>query len=1066
MTNNIQPFQLEQFYLVLSGTAGIQVLARSAAIRPEHIVECRRVAALLPPPAVLRSGGMPLAFGIFRGETVDYIIAKAMAAPHNAALVHYVLVPGAALRALGGNLHLIEPFAGQPIPVEQRNTLSPLSLVNALPPTAEAQIDDMLALMGYCRNSLKVMTGLLAALVQGWGIAVVNAPPALHDRLTFVQGLLSLLPAPARVAITFATCVSDPAVTNPQIKFLVNDSALEHHVTFDWATGKLRQDPPDDPYARFIMTQLRLDASLVVEQTEKLARTAVWRAMRRENMASALAWASKRASIDSAVVDGLPADRELVASVLREDPTLPDDLRLAYVRHLLAFSLALGDLTHTEIIPTAAAQNREIADVVYEQLWIATSTDRAPVVYDIVERWITQAPPGADTSRWRPLLGQAALARTNTLLAGEPEKLITYLSSFLDTPPVLQLESAIAQIIGVCRKRAYDNHDVAQVVFLLAVTHLPLAGLQRLLADSTFTNRLPPALRAAFPFLTPDGPKPAPAGVLARAAEAFGRERQPIILARLLEWALTVARLDLLDADVLGDLVGVAISPVGDRYDLLFQHVVHDLSNLNLLKNLRVDVQRRLIELSLSRRRYDEAVRQLSIFQEMLYQGGRERDMSQLTRLVFREVPIDTRALLAALDNVQRGQLKPATIANADIGVLEARNWSTEVEPAARHLTELFYSDPRLIAITGVEPAMRLLRANAERKDGAEALRAAGAIIEYALTFEEHPPELVEQVYALLNWDSKVAEEGLEVMRNYVRGAAHDRALTLPRRLGEKYGEGVRTMLEATYRMRLCIGGTDMAAFADEVQVAARLLIDLSVFYYEGRDLPQVFKLRRNVEGMPGGLTEPERSRLARNLITMSEQIVKLYQLYRACFPRRNRAEIDARRTGLIKNRTLPVSAVEALLWLSGILDEGQTAVVLNLNREAPAYLLGTRSLNIFVRETDLIVKLLGGLLEAFPEEMPIEIDRRAWETEIDALWGMLSLYKQREIHRPLVENLQYLAQILLVVGERTNERHLQMSGYGRQLYIGRAQPRSVTEVLRWLAGYFAHEHTDSAARE
>src|SRR5258708_23500831 len=168
------------------------------------------------------------------------------------------------------------------------------------------QTDDLLKLFYYCNGDLKIVGGLLAGLVQAMGLGIINAPSSMHDGFGFIQGLLPLLPQPARTGITFATSVSDPATTNSQIKFLTTDIRPPRHLIYDWATHKLLTEVPDDLYSKFIMSQLRLDISLVLEQTEKLARTAVWRAMPKDDMANALAWVSRRATIHGAVLAGPP----------------------------------------------------------------------------------------------------------------------------------------------------------------------------------------------------------------------------------------------------------------------------------------------------------------------------------------------------------------------------------------------------------------------------------------------------------------------------------------------------------------------------------------------------------------------------------------------------------------------------------------------------------------------------------------------------------------------------------------------------------------------------------------
>src|SRR5690349_19785495 len=205
--------------------------------------------------------------------------------------------------------------------------------------------------------------------------------------------------------------------------------------------------------------------------------------MRKDDMANALAWVSRRATLDRLVQDGLHADRDMVAGVLREDPTLPDDMRVSYTRHLLSLALALDDASFTEIIPAMANQKVDIAQASYEQLRVATEGTNPMAVFHIVERWIMQPPMGIDVSRWRPLLGIAAIAESDRLLNEDPAALVPFLERFLYVQPVLQLESTIAKIIGIIRRRAYDNRDVAKVLFLLAVTHLPAGGLQRLFSE-------------------------------------------------------------------------------------------------------------------------------------------------------------------------------------------------------------------------------------------------------------------------------------------------------------------------------------------------------------------------------------------------------------------------------------------------------------------------------------------------------------------------------------------------------------------------------------------------------
>jgi len=1047
MSERIPVFQLERFTIAhpAGRPAAGQVVARSAGIRPDHVVECRRIANL-------SLGAQPPTFGIFRGETIDYVLAKAVPAPNGSALIQFALAPAAAMRALGGNIRLLLPFVAEPIG-GPGVPLAPFDLAHPTPPNAKEQDTAISALMNICKGNLKVLSGLLAGLVQGLGINIVNAPPGLRERLAFIQGLVCMLPAPVRMAVTFVSHVEEPAASSAQIKYVPNAEPTNGHVIFDWRAGLVNGAPPDDPYTKFIMQQMRLDIANVIDQTTKLGRTAVWRAMRRENMASALAWASKRASLDELVLQGLPADRNMVAAVLREDPTLSDDLRTAYSRHLLSLSLALGDYSGTDIIPALAAQSKEIADTVYELLWGAAGGERAMDVYSLVERWTRNAPPGADFSRWRSLMGMAITARLNTLLAGDPSALAAFMATFLSMPAIPANEPVIGQVITLARRRA-DSPEVANMIMLLGFYFLSTGNLQRLQADAALVAQIGQPLRSALGYLQADGPKPAPASLLAKSAETYGPEHAPILLGRLAEWALAVQREDLIDVDALRGLLRVMLSPHGERFRAVLGNILEDLSDLNTLRALGPAAQSTLIALYAASGDHDSMVQQVSRMQDVLYQGVKADMMAEVVRATFREMPLPLPDLFRALDALHRAPLRPALHAKADLGTLEGRNWDATLAPLQARLSAALFADPRLITAIGVEPALRLLRANVDQQNAADSLRVMGAITAHTLTFSEQgerTAELMSTMYGLVSWEPEVSNAAMDIVRDYIRRAPVDQAERLPALIGAKHGEPIRRILEATHYVRMMTNGADFAAFAEQVRTAAALLTDMAAFYQDGREVPPVVKLRRNIESMSGGLSDAETRRLSSNLSEMSEQILTLYQRHVARTNRRSRPD---GRSSTAMLAAVPTTAIELLRWVGMFLGQGRT-YRLQLAREAPNYLFGTRSLNMLLRETDLIVALLAGLIRAIPESGGMDIDIGALQTEITTLWEALAPHQQREIGPDLTEGLQNLANVLLVIGEKANERQLQ----NRQLFTGRAQPRAVLEMLKWMSGYFAAAH-------
>jgi hypothetical protein len=999
---------------------------------------------------------MPGSIGLFRAESVDYVLVKAQQGGVGALQFQYLMLPATALRALGGNVRMFEAFAKEPIPTFQtlREDLPPFQFDGLEPADAETQTDDLLSLMSFCKNNLKTVGGLLSGLVQAMGIAVLNAPPSLTDRLTFVQGLLTLLPRPVRAGITWATNVIDPSQTNVQVKFMTWDVRPNRHLIFDWATGKLLNDAPEDAYSNFILSQLRLDTSLVIEQTGYLERTAIWRSMRKDDLANSLSWASRRASLDSAILSGQPADPKMVAGVLREDPTLSDEMREKYAKHMLTLTLSLDEPERSDILAPISAKYRNVADAVFEYLKDASADEaRAEACYHLLSRWITHA-PDLEGARWRPLLGRAFLAQMNKVVAtGDVEKLNSFLHNFIDAPQKLGLDSAMAQAIGMSRTFAYNDAQAAKNLFLLAATYLPLVGLQRLLSDPQLVAKLPEAIRATLPHFGTNAPRPAPAGVLYRAANAYGPERRLLILARLSEWALLIQRPDLLDADMLRGLVEVGLSPLGDRYNLLIEHVGNDLSQAHILRSLDSASIRLLVALSLSRGRAEFAVAQLEFYQNEMFKGSSAEAMNSISRGIFGE----TKFALPVLENtftlMQSSQLRTSVRANAYFGALQGRDWSLEVDFISRRLTETISNDASLVQSLGFDNVLRLMKTMADRHDVVNTLRISTALVENTLILGSQGPELVERLFGLINWGPEMVASSMEVLRTYVRRAPLSYARALVDTSTKRYGDQIGKGLEATYRVRLLLGnGNTFANFVEAVRVTSMMLQDMAATYHESQEMPSVIALRRTVEGMTGGLNEAERERLAGNLYRIADQILQLSKR------RSKNSQRKETQNMLANNQVSPTTGLDALRWVGGHFAPNKVTA-LRLERAQTPHLMGSRSVNMLLRETDLAVLLFDNLLLSLPEGMA-ELDNDAFRAEIDSQWAFLNLYTQRQLMDGLAEHAHLLADVIIWIGERGNERSLSSNGYGLQLQKGRTQPRGVIDCLRWINGYFMKQHS------
>ena len=202
--------------------------------------------------------------------------------------------------------------------------LKPFDIPQVGPPSKEEQIDHILELMNCTKNRTDVIEVLLSAVVQGVQLTIKNAPDALDPRVDFVKGLLALLPPPARFGVTFTTYSAPDAKLDAQIRFIGGEATTAKTLVFNWSDAHVEGNKVEDDYSHFIVSQLRLDADLVIQQTQELTPVAAWRIKRGDSLATALGYASHRMTVDRAVRNNLPVEIDDVSEVLAQDRTLDE----------------------------------------------------------------------------------------------------------------------------------------------------------------------------------------------------------------------------------------------------------------------------------------------------------------------------------------------------------------------------------------------------------------------------------------------------------------------------------------------------------------------------------------------------------------------------------------------------------------------------------------------------------------------------------------------------------------------------------------------------------------------
>ncbi len=1058
-----QVFQLARLYYGHLVTGGARssttpgVIARTPDVTPTQISECLHLAKIAPPSPQETTPDMPGALAIFRGETIDFVLAKAQYNSAGVPQVLYVLTPATLLRALGGNVLALRSLALMEMTTfaTVKNNLVPFELNNAIPPDRDAQAEALLDLLLFCQDSFKNVEGILAALVQGWPLAIVNAPPSVDMRLRFLQGLLCLLPIPARVGITFATHLADPASCAAQVKFTSQRVVPAQHLVYDWGQGEIVTPPPDHSYSHYMVAQLRLDPSLVVEQTEQLSRTAVWRAMHRENLGRALAWVSRRAALDQIVSDGQPADRDTVAAILREDPTLSDELRQAYVRHLLAFALALNDPDSADVIPTVCVTNQDLVKAVNEQLRAAINHKQAQTVYALLERWLLRVPE-ASAIPWHPVLHAAAKQHFKNLLRKqEIEPAVEFMNTLEKAAPALRMNEVIPDVVRFAVQAGRTNPQVASAVFLMAVKALPAGELRRVLGDQPFVSQLPREMQIALTYLQPEPRTPVPPHVLDQGARAFGDGHRMTVLARLVEAAMYLERPELLDTAALQGLLVMTQSASAEDYQGLIQQVVDSLSQPSAIQVLEPPGPRVLLQLLLQTRDFNGVVGMLEFYQNSVFGLERLGEFTTLAGELYRMAALAPEALNEALTVLEGSPLRPEPRAAIYCNALINRQWAPDQDYAARRLTTMIFNDHNLVSAIGQDNVLRLLDFYARSQNALDSLRVAAALIDQSLHQGTEGAALIVRMWPSITWNQAATEAAIELTKRFLRGVPVRQIPALLTYFTTQLGPAVGETLRATYLMRQVLGDMDVLQAAESVHIAAEMLTDMAVTYHTNRELPPIHRLRHDLDTMPGGLSEPERQQVAQNTLLIPRLI---HEMGRERSRKKGKPPVEEL---LVQGQAAPQNGVDLLRFIGGYFAERQV-IPINLGREEMAHLLGSRSAAMFLRETTAMAKLLTGLKAAFETQDSSATTPQALADELASLWSSLSLYQQRRTQETFARDCQQLADVMSLMADKSSDRFGSDGGAGRQLETGQRRPQTALEALRWIHGYFARKHTRS----
>jgi hypothetical protein len=1046
----VASYLLEHFYygqFVRDGQAfgEPRLLAYSGGIKPELAEE---LTTQNPLPAL--EGVPDGAWAIVRSKAVPFVFIQAQTGAAGQVMRHFIIVQSDVLRALGGNLDALSALIEPQMPVYDRlgDRLRPLSLPQAGPPSDAEQIDHLLELMTITHNNSDVIKALLAGVVQGVQIIVRAAPPALEPRVNLVKGLLALLPPPARFGVTFATHSRADTPLDAQIRFIGEETPPPDTLVFDWPDARLSGRIVEDDYSQFMISQLRLDATFVLQETSTLTPIAAWRIKQGDSLAAALAYASYRKTLDHALANNLPVEISEVSDVLAHDRTLDADLRRRYAHHVLAFSLALGNMQFADPIAPLLRQDEALENDVLQKLDETLAAGQIELVYDTLTRWLGN-PMGPQGHNWLQLAHQAILARMDQLgNNGDVAGINAFLIDIQRANPGLEVSRVVPRLIELALPLSLRHQPLAQTIFLLAMNYLDLDVVLRLLDAPRYVAQMPAPIRRLVPVLHNRQPDPAPPGLLMEVSSAFGPEWQPLLLLRCTEAALNAARPDLLDAAALNGLVSVASDRWGLQHRELLESVVQYLSTDEWLPAL--DDALPLLQILLLLGDYAALAREMLHQARVLYPGDRQIDYTQQVQRLFARTPLTPARAMEALRAIEANGIRSTPLIMAQIGVLEQHENQPGVEALAQQVIHSLEVNPVALSVMPARPMHDLLRFFLKREDIAGAVKVGGFFPEVAAHHGTAGVTLMIQMYkALYAGKTEFQLAGMELLRRYIRQSDATAARQAITQFGRELGLAVREALEATYRVKRLMSGVDFYDYAHFLHLTTELLDNTVRAYSDRSSLPSLGALVNTVQSLSGGLMDDESQAIADSILHLAQTLVALGADYRAHLSRDQDKHID----GLLRGETDPRSTLDVLWIMGGYFAKGRRYRMRFVFAQHP---LGERSAPALKEEVEISDQLLRGILQAFPPEKDLRVTAAALRGEIESLWGGLDEAQRHSLVRDLAIDFQRLVQLIDAITASGDARAVEVnSALGRRLDDGKTQPKSTLEFYRYLYGYF-----------
>ena len=1047
-------FLLEHFYygqLVHDGKprGEPRLLAASAGVKPE--LAALAVERVTLPPLIRADNG---AWALVRGrhKSIPFLLVQAQQGSAGQLIAHYILAPPDTLRTVGGNLQALLALVQDTLPVFDRldqQLLDPVAL--AAPPSLSmaAQVDYILDLMNITRNRIDIIELLLAAIVQGVQLIVQGAPPNLRERVAFVQGLLALLPPSARFGVTFTTHSLPTTDIDAQIRFYSDDMPPTDTTVFNWPRAQVTGVDLEDDYSRFVMSQLRLDAELVIQRNTQMTLIAGWRLNQGDKLAAALGYAAQRVRLDEALRNKQPVNHSEVARILGTDPTLTDELRVLYADHLITFSLAMEDMSHAAPVAELLPDNPELEQAALRRMGEALNDGRASLVYDTLLLWLGH-PQGPHGPAWVDLTQRTLLEYARGLVARRDlDGIVALISRLHAADSVLDLPRVappfVARVLPVCQ----DDPALAESLFLLGIKYLDAQRFAALMDRRDFLQQLPQALRSAWVHIRDGGPPASPAG-LVKVSKRFGADWDSVLL-RFAELAVHDNRLALVSTPVLVALLEIAQGDRAQHFRDRLLWLVGQIEELGLI-GLEPPGPLCLLQIRLVLGDYETLARQMLNQSAQLYPGDHQVDYLLAVDTLFGQTPLEPEAARRALQTASNSGVRSIPLIVAGAAALRQHPGAPALKPLARQIVELLYGmrqDIRYMAdVLPSSTIPGLLRCAAAYNDS-DSLMSLAEIVPLVVEQGGLDAPVLAEMVGSLPAEPAARRAGLHMLRAYVRSSDDQTARRSIKVFGTALGDDVRRALEVTVTLREVMGGLPIEAYAGRVRQAVEFLEECAAAYLNPRNPPSIHMLTGSMSAFSGSMPADDRRRLSAQALDLGRTIVDLGRQYRAVRGRNEASRI----TQLMSGEEEPRCALDALRVMSSGMAAG---LRYKSGLKARPYPFEGWSAQQFAETFDAASAVLSDLLAALPGGHSFNLSLSEIRDELASILAGSRSDAQRASIEELALDVQRLADVVARIEADGDARAIESGSFlGRKLDAGKQRPRSVLEFLRLVYTYY-----------